>query len=603
MLSAEGGRQGDPLMPFFFSLAIKPLVNQLAEKFAVSSAVVDKDGTAYTRRFIWAYLDDINLSLKQGVSAKDVFDFLLSDDVRPKYNLSVNVNKSAWLSKGEMEAIGCKTLGSWVGGPDTDHSGAVALIDKQVQKLAARVPLLKHIPLQDALLILRYCFYPVCNHLLRTTHPDVGVSSVRQFDDLIANTVLSWARDPSLLLSNVSRDIMCLPIRLHGLGMFSQVAIKPIAAASGLVLSLGVLRNRHARLSDRQLSRYDSALAQCATNLNMLVPELISDDHCFDPEVQRRACEIIHERSWKSVMDRLPSDAERTRFLEGCGVLSRSWLHAIPFIKCFELSDGETRYAIRRTLHSNFDEAVSNSGFCARCGREGDNPAHHLACTSSQAEMTVRHTCIKNALAHRLQEVYRGVKMEQSVGSYVTSGLNTTEVIADIVVPDIQGAAEYIDTVITSVVRLDDSSDVTWPTDADVEQALATERSNGMRRKPLFFWEDHSDEEPHPDVIRARKWRELATAATVGRPLRNSERLKTNKYNKVNVVVTPVALTAQGCVGGMARDLFDKVLRDVKPKDDLAAKSKYQKDVFGHLGVILVRHAARMHHAASVRAN
>ena len=145
----------------------------------MSSAVVDKDGTAYTRRFIWAYLDDINLSLKQGVSAKDVFDFLLSDDVRPKYNLSVNLNKSAWLSKGEMEAIGCKTLGSWVGGPDTDHSGAVALIDKQVQKLAARVPLLKHIPLQDALLILRYCFYPVCNHLLRTTHPDVGVSSVR----------------------------------------------------------------------------------------------------------------------------------------------------------------------------------------------------------------------------------------------------------------------------------------------------------------------------------------------------------------------------------------------------------------------------------------
>ena len=124
MLSAEGGRQGDPLMPFFFSLAIKPLVNQLAEKFAVSSAVVDKDGTAYTRRFIWAYLDDINLSLKQGVSAKDVFDFLLSDDVRPKYNLSVNLNKSAWFSKGEMEAIGCKTLGSWVGGPDTDHSGA-----------------------------------------------------------------------------------------------------------------------------------------------------------------------------------------------------------------------------------------------------------------------------------------------------------------------------------------------------------------------------------------------------------------------------------------------------------------------------------------------
>ena len=72
ILSREGGRQGDPMFPFFFSLAIRPLVDELAEKFALKVSLPDKDGTIHEKRLIWAYLDDISIALRPDVSHDDV---------------------------------------------------------------------------------------------------------------------------------------------------------------------------------------------------------------------------------------------------------------------------------------------------------------------------------------------------------------------------------------------------------------------------------------------------------------------------------------------------------------------------------------------------
>jgi hypothetical protein len=96
--SREGGRQGDPMFPFLFSLAIRPLVDELATKFAATVNLADKDGDITTKRLIWAYLDDITIALRPGVSHQDVLDFLSDPDIVDKFGLSVNPTKSWYMS-------------------------------------------------------------------------------------------------------------------------------------------------------------------------------------------------------------------------------------------------------------------------------------------------------------------------------------------------------------------------------------------------------------------------------------------------------------------------------------------------------------------------
>jgi len=54
------------MFPFLFSLAIKPLINELGEKFALKAFVSDKEGNISEKRLIWAYLDDITIGLRPG---------------------------------------------------------------------------------------------------------------------------------------------------------------------------------------------------------------------------------------------------------------------------------------------------------------------------------------------------------------------------------------------------------------------------------------------------------------------------------------------------------------------------------------------------------
>ena len=69
------------MFPFLFSLAIRPLVDELASKFALSVSLADKDGDIVSKRLIWAYLDDITIALRPGVSHQDVLDFLSDPDI------------------------------------------------------------------------------------------------------------------------------------------------------------------------------------------------------------------------------------------------------------------------------------------------------------------------------------------------------------------------------------------------------------------------------------------------------------------------------------------------------------------------------------------
>ena len=119
------------------------------------------------KRLMWAYLDDVDitLALKPDVTHEDVLEHLSQEDVRERYGLEVNVGSSWFISHSDLLAIGHKLLGSWIGGPYDDTSGSLELISEAVEKLKFAIPILRRMPLQHALLLLRMCFYPILNHL------------------------------------------------------------------------------------------------------------------------------------------------------------------------------------------------------------------------------------------------------------------------------------------------------------------------------------------------------------------------------------------------------------------------------------------------------
>ena len=247
---------------------------------------------------------DLIFALREQVRYEDVIAFLCRQDIIDKYGFIVNPVKCWFASQNHMKMRGKKALGSWVGDPDDESSdgstlthAAADIIEERLQRLEER----SSRNLQQKLVIVRLCYYPALNHLLRTLHPAVGVDGVRRFDKAIFEHVTRWIGDRSLLApANIqqTKDIFNLQLRLGGLGFVSQELIKTAAAGAQIIASQTALRDRSLCCSRRVLLRYQTAIQLCASNLNMTVDAVVTDEHALKPQLQRKATQVIHERHW-----------------------------------------------------------------------------------------------------------------------------------------------------------------------------------------------------------------------------------------------------------------------------------------------------------------
>ena len=79
------------------------------------------------------------------------------------------------LLRSLLKEVTGQVLGGWVGGPDHQDSPASQLTTDAATRLKERIESMHGLPLQDKLIILRLCYFPCLNHLLRTLMPKVGV--------------------------------------------------------------------------------------------------------------------------------------------------------------------------------------------------------------------------------------------------------------------------------------------------------------------------------------------------------------------------------------------------------------------------------------------
>ena len=135
-----------------------------------------------------------------------------------------------------------------------------------------------------------------------------------------------------------------------------------------------------------------------------------------------------------------------------------------------------------------------------------------------------------------------------------------------------------------------------YPTNLDVKAALAEDAARPPRPPPLFFWDDHSDENPHPQIAYNRKFRELLRDRTLRLLMNSIHKAKIRKYG--DLTVRPLIFTSGGATTTTTTGFVDE-LTLLKDPHDIGEQSRFRKEFIGRLSVILTRssHAMAAHAA------
>ena len=237
---ADGGEQGDALMPALFCLALDPALRQVRARLPPGAEIV-------------AYLDDIYIICNPEHVANIFDDVRLT--LQSVCHIDVNLGKLAawskhanpcppgladradnpWVHDRPEAERGMRILGAPFGTVAyTEAFGSNLLEEKE--KLLNFLPKLPS--LQSAWLLLYFCAVPRLNHLLRTTPPTASRRTAEMHDQNVLDTFRrlfgigspdSW--DPDLHDIHYDTWVMQarLPLRYGGLGLRDCVLLAPAA--------------------------------------------------------------------------------------------------------------------------------------------------------------------------------------------------------------------------------------------------------------------------------------------------------------------------------------------------------------------------------------
>ena len=231
---AEGGEQGDPLMPALFSLGQRAALQSVQAELEAGET-------------IFAFLDDIYCILPPE-RVRPVYD-LLAHHLHAQAHIRLNSGKTRiWNASGQQPPnIGTLGPAVWVGNTSHPrHEQGLTVLGapigtteyKQHQLQLLRIEhdkLLQQLPhlqdLQASWLLLLYCASPRCIYQLRMLPPDITAQFSQDHDTAVA-ACLSELLDAGPIPAT-SLAIAHLPLSQGGLGLTSaSVTANPIYWAS-----------------------------------------------------------------------------------------------------------------------------------------------------------------------------------------------------------------------------------------------------------------------------------------------------------------------------------------------------------------------------------
>nr|XP_031857099.1 uncharacterized protein CI109_007545 [Kwoniella shandongensis]KAA5524170.1 hypothetical protein CI109_007545 [Kwoniella shandongensis] len=349
--SSEGVKQGDPLGPLLFSLAIKDAVGELQALL----------GEKY---LVLAYLDDIFI-LGEDEDALQVATEYFGRDGSP---LRLNRTKCKQV---EIETVrtskdGFRLLGSCVGSTEARR----CFLQEKIGEVRDSLQHLDLLPKQHALLILRLSCHQRLRHLQRTLMSSDLTDLWDNLDNLLWEALdRIRGSGPEPTRSSLDRQLLSLPPAMGGIGLASYREYAPLA--------------------------YKASSSMAITSLLAIVDGL---DEPIDPLSQRELCKEANTIKYNTLMASLPLQ-DRISVVESASQLGRKWLSAIPSAPRFVIPNAAIQSALLyRTLRAGYQ------GNCRKCAIP-NSLGHDENCTGRSRFIKARHDAIKHRLAAALRSI------------------------------------------------------------------------------------------------------------------------------------------------------------------------------------------------------
>ena len=368
--SSQGVRQGDPLGPLLFSLAIRPRLEQLKQLFSDP------------RDTIISYLDDINITTGSPDCVPQILELFPGSD-----GLIINPSKSKCIDVHSINTCmtGFSVLGSILGKRTARSRFLVA----KTQPVIYQLHRLAQLPSQVGLLLLRKCIHPQLMHLLRSMDMEDLHSDLEVLDDYIYGYVehLRGIREAG---TNRVRDpiinrIYTLPLSRGGFGLLNYTELRPHARAAALEEATSFLHYRDIRPLQEDPLAPTSQKSRFYAALDAATADFV---HALSPD-------------------------QRITFYDNGSKCGTAWMHAVPEGKFRALTNDQVAAAMNiRVLRAD----LHNRPVCTLCSHH--QPTFHSeSCPSRRINVQARHNHVRDCLATFIKANHLQVILEPPVNS------------------------------------------------------------------------------------------------------------------------------------------------------------------------------------------
>ena len=306
ILQAEGGEQGDPLMPALFSLGQRAALQRVQQEL--------QEG-----ELLFAFLDDVYV-LSQPARIRPIYD-LLAHHLHAHARIRLNSGKTRIWNGAGSEPPNIQDLGPdvWVGNPGLPRNsqGLVALgapVGTQEYKqqhlqqtLTQHTELLQAIPtlddLQASWLLLLFCASPRCNYHLRMLAPEETATFAQDHDTAVAacfTQLLDTGPIPPTSLA-----IAHLPLHMGGLGLSSASVLATPAYWASWADTLPVLAQQAPQLTRSFLLQLQQPSSATPSLHSAIQTAQRLEQHGWQPP------------TWNAIVEGEPPPTHPTSHLEG----------------------------------------------------------------------------------------------------------------------------------------------------------------------------------------------------------------------------------------------------------------------------------------------